>query len=68
MFLPCNGLIWFNILTKDVIKGAVWHSKKQLADQIINYVDIYNKERAKPFEWIYDGKKRNSSSNIKSLH
>jgi transposase len=49
--------IWFNILTKDVIKGAVWQSKEQLAKQIISYVDTYNKERAKPFEWTYNGKK-----------
>ena len=60
--------IWLNILSKDVLKGAVWHSKKQLADQIIQYVDTYNKERAKPFEWTYDGKKKNSSPNIKSIH
>ena len=60
--------IWFNILTKDVIKGAVWHSKEQLAEQIINYVDTYNKERAKPFEWTYDGKKKINSVNIKSSH
>ena len=60
--------IWFNILSKDVLKGAVWHSKEQLASQIIQYVDTYNKERAKPFEWTYDGRKRNSSVNIKSSH
>jgi len=60
--------IWFNILSKDVLKGAVWHSKEQLAGQIIQYVDTYNKERAKPFEWTYDGKTKNSSANIKSSH
>jgi putative transposase len=60
--------IWFNILSKDVLKGAVWHSKKQLAEQIIQYVNTYNKERAKPFEWTYDGKYKNSSANLKSLH
>lgn len=60
--------IWFNILTKDVIKGAVWHSKKHLASQIIKYIDTYNKERAKPFNWTYDGKKKNSSTNLKSSH
>lgn len=61
--------IWFNIMSKDVLKGAVWHSKKHLAEQIIQYVDTYNKERAKPFEWTYDGsKKKNSSPNIKSTH
>lgn len=60
--------IWFNILTKDVIKGAVWQSKEQLAGQIITYVDTYNKERAKPFEWTYNGKNKISSVNSKSLH
>jgi len=60
--------IWFNILTKDVLKGAVWQSKKQLVEQIISYVDTYNNERAKPFQWTYDGKKKNSSANTKSLH
>ena len=60
--------IWFNILTKDVLKGAVWNSKEQLAKQIIQYVDTYNKERAKPFEWTYDGKAKNSSTKNKSIH
>lgn len=60
--------IWFNILSKDVLKGAVWHSKEQLAGQIIQYVDTYNKERAKPFEWTYDGKSKNSSVNTNSSH
>ncbi len=60
--------IWFNILSRDVLKGAVWKSKEQLANQIIQYVDTYNKERAKPFEWTYDAKKKNSSTNSKSSH
>jgi transposase len=45
--------IWFNILSKDVLKGAVWHSKKQLNDQLMDYIKTYNKERAKPFKWTY---------------
>ena len=45
--------IWFNIFTKDVLKGAVWHSKQQLIDQLMEYIDTYNKERAKPFSWTY---------------
>lgn len=60
--------IWFNILSKDVLKGAVWQSKEQLASQIIQYVETYNKERAKPFVWTYDGKIKNSSPNNESLH
>ncbi len=45
--------IWFNILSKDVLKGAVWHSKRQLTDQLMEYIKTYNKERAKPFQWTY---------------
>lgn len=28
--------IWFNILSKDILNGAVWHSKQQLVDQLMN--------------------------------
>ena len=45
--------IWFNILTKDVLKGAVWHSRKQLVEQLMEYIKTYNNERAKPFKWTY---------------
>ena len=47
--------IWFNILTKDVLKGGVWKSKKQLTDQLMEYVKTYNAKRAKPFKWTYTG-------------
>lgn len=46
--------IWFNILSKDVLKGSVWHSKKQLVDQLMEYIKTYNNERAKPFKWTYN--------------
>lgn len=48
--------IWFNILTKDVLKGGIWHSKKQLVNQILEYIITYNMERARPFKWTYTGK------------
>lgn len=48
--------IWFNIMTRDVLKGGVWKSKKQLVDQLMLYVKNYNQERAKPFKWTYTGK------------
>ena len=48
--------IWFNILTKDVLKGGIWKTKKQLIDQLMKYVKTYNEERAKPFKWTYTGK------------
>lgn len=49
--------IWFGILTKDVLKDGVWNSKKQLVNQLIEYVDTYNKTRSKPFIWTYDPNK-----------
>lgn len=48
--------IWFSIFTKDVLKGGIWHSKKQLVNQIVEYIKTYNTERAKPFQWTYTGK------------
>lgn len=47
--------IWFNILTKDVVKGGVWQSSEQLASQLMEYIKTYNKTRAKPFRWTYTG-------------
>lgn len=47
--------IWFNILTKDVVKGGIWHSSDQLANQLMEYVKTYNQTRAKPFRWTYTG-------------
>lgn len=48
--------IWFSIFSRDVIKDGVWHSKNELIDQIMYYIDNYNKHRAKPFQWTYTGK------------
>lgn len=47
--------IWFNIMTKDVLKGGIWKSRKQLIDQLMIYVKNYNEKRAKPFKWTYTG-------------
>ncbi len=30
--------IWFNMLTRDVLKGGIWKSRKQLVDQLMDYV------------------------------
>lgn len=50
--------IWFNILSKDVLKGGVWHTKQQLVDQLTEYINTYNKTRTDPFKWTYDGKSK----------
>jgi transposase len=48
--------IWFGIFSRDVLKGGIWHSKQELIRQIIEYIDNYNKTRARPFQWTYTGK------------
>jgi transposase len=48
--------IWFNIFSRDVIRGGIWHSKKELIDHIMLYIRKYNEEQAHPFKWTYTGK------------
>ena len=50
--------IWFNILTKDVLRGGVWTSKQQLIKQMMEYIEHCNKDRAKPFRWTYNGRNK----------
>jgi putative transposase len=59
--------IWFNILSKDVLKGGIWKSKEQMVKQLMEYIKTYNETRAKPFSWTYDGSK-NISGNKESSH
>lgn len=48
--------IWFNIITRDVLRGGIWPSKKALVRQIITYIKAYNNNSPKPFKWTYTGK------------
>jgi len=48
--------IWFNIMSRDVVKGRIWKSSDQLEKQIMEYIKMYNATRAKPFQWTYTGK------------
>jgi transposase len=42
--------IWFNIMTRKVLRGASFDTTKALADAINGYIGYYN-ESAKPFIW-----------------
>jgi len=42
--------IWFNIMTRKVLRGASFDNIKQLADAIAQYIEAYN-QTAKPFIW-----------------
>jgi len=52
--------IWFNIMSKDVLKGGVWKSKEQMVNQLTEYIKTYNKSRAHPFSWTYTGNEKNT--------
>lgn len=45
--------IWFSILSRKVLKDAVWKSEKQLIQALMSYIKYYNKHKAKPFNWTY---------------
>ena len=47
--------IFFNIFTREVMRGGVWTSKKELIEQIMYYIKCYN-EDAVPFSRNYTGK------------
>jgi transposase len=45
--------IWFSIMSRKILKNGVWHSKKDLVDQLMSYIKEYNETVAKPFNWTY---------------
>ena len=45
--------IWVSILTRAILKGGVWHSKKHPVDQLMEYIQHYNETQAKPCQWTY---------------
>lgn len=59
--------IWFNIMSRDVLKGGIWKSKKQLVDQLMKYIKTYNTERAMPFNWTYDGTAKTAREKQKKI-
>ncbi len=48
--------IWFGILVRKVIKRGNFLSKDALKEQILAFIDYFNKTMARPFKWTYQGK------------
>lgn len=48
--------IWFHLLARDVLKDGIWTSKQQMVRQMMEYIQTYRRERARPFAWTYTGK------------
>jgi len=43
--------IWFSIMSRNILKDGVWHSKRGLVDQLMSNIKDYNQNNAKPFNW-----------------
>lgn len=43
--------IWCNIFAKDVVRGGIWKSKKQIVDQIMHFIRHYTENGTHPFAW-----------------
>lgn len=47
--------IWFGILTKKLLKRGNSDSKETLRDKLINFIEYFNKNIARPYRWTFDG-------------
>lgn len=45
--------IWFSMMSRKILKDGVWHSRKDLVDQLMSYIKDYNETGPKPFNWTY---------------
>lgn len=46
--------LFFSILTRRLLRHGEFTSRQNLADKIMNFIEVYN-HTAKPFRWTYDG-------------
>lgn len=47
--------IWFGILTKKLLKRGNFDSKETLRDKLINFIEYFNKNMARPYRWTFNG-------------
>lgn len=45
--------IWFSILVRKLIKRGNFTSQQDLKEQLIRFIEYFNKTMAKPFKWAY---------------
>jgi putative transposase len=48
--------IWFGILSRKLLRRGNFNSIQDLKDQILKFIDYFNRVLAKPFKWTYNGK------------
>lgn len=45
--------VWFSILVRKLIKRGNFTSQQDLKEQLIRFIEYFNKTMAKPFKWAY---------------
>ena len=48
--------IWFSILARRLLRRGTFISTQDLKEQILRFIDYFNRTMAKPFNWTYNGK------------
>jgi len=48
--------IWLSILVRKLLRRGSFRSIDDLRDQVLNFIDYFNRTMAKPFKWTYQGK------------
>jgi len=48
--------LWFSILVRRLLKRASFTSVNDLKQQILDFIDYFNRTLAKPFKWTYAGR------------
>ena len=50
--------LWFSILSRRllIIKRGDFVSVEDLGQQILRFIEYYNRTMAKPFKWTYEGR------------
>jgi transposase len=48
--------IWLSILVRKLLRRGNFRSVDDLRDQVLAFIDYFNRTMAKPFKWTYQGK------------
>jgi transposase len=48
--------LWFSILSRKLLKRGNFISVEDLSQQILAFVEYFNRTMAKPFKWTYKGR------------
>jgi len=48
--------IWLSILVRKLLRRGNFRSVQDLRDQVLGFIDYFNRTMAKPFKWTYQGK------------